>query len=313
MKISSQAVSSMTTKHSALLIVLILSLSCITLMRESISLWGLIFQAQSSYNDNIHGNEGHKETQEPNEICSPKNFLVLVKGGSKSKYQQRRTIWRNTTCPETYKQSNMVYKFMLAMPFHEIIDPNSHNQAKRASNAEIEDMEKIEEEAQMEQDIEFLPLEDVYENSNLKVISMLRWAVDRGMTSGTSVVIVHDDEFCLYPEVMSRICLKALQSNTSFYAGLRGLLWRTPGYEQQKAFDGSFTPYFGGWLYALSSDLVRDIAYDPKTLFTSTNLGYAEDLQVGRWVQNQGERNINPRKIEIIEDDLGGNVLEKDE
>ena len=43
-------------------------------------------------------------------------------------------------------------------------------------------------------------------------------------------------------------------------------------------------------VYALSSDLVRGIAHGPETLFTSVNVGYAEDLQMGTWVKNQAER-----------------------
>jgi len=232
-------------------------------------------------------------------LCNPQNFLVLIKAGSKSKYQQRREVWRNSTCPSSYKQYGLNYHFMLAMPAHEIIDPNGHNQGKRASIEEIRDMKMLQNESIAHKDMIFLPLKDVYDDSNLKVISMIRWAVDRGMTDKTSVVVLHDDEYCLRPEVLQTICEDTVRSNSSLYAGGLGL-WEKAGYDRQKGFDGSFAPYFSGALYALSSDLVRDIAYSPDTLFTSQNMGYAEDLQVGKWVQNQANREDNPRQIKSV-------------
>ena len=41
--------------------------------------------------------------------------------------------------------------------------------------------------------MEFLPIKDVYEDFNLKTISILRWAVDRGMNENTSMIVLHDD------------------------------------------------------------------------------------------------------------------------
>ena len=233
------------------------------------------------------------------QVCVPQNFLVLIKAGSKSKYQQRREVWRNSTCPSSYKQHEVNYHFMLAMPAHEIIDPNGHNQGKRASIEEIKDMKMLQNESIAHKDMIFLPLKDVYDDSNLKVINMIRWAVDRGMNDETSVVVLHDDEYCLRPEVLQTICEDTVRSNSSLYAGGYNL-WEKAGYDIQKGFDGSFAPYFSGALYALSSDLVRDIAYSPDTLFTSQNLGYAEDLQVGKWVQNQANREDNPRQIKFV-------------
>jgi len=245
-------------------------------------------------------------------LCNPQNFLVLIKAGAKSKYQQRREVWRNSTCPSSYEQHGVNYHFMLAMPAHEIIDPNGHNQGKRASIEEIKDMKMLQNESIVHKDMIFLPLKDVYDDSNLKVISMIRWAVDRGMNDETSVVVLHDDEYCLRPEVLQTICEDTVRLNSSLYAGGYSL-WEKAGYDMQKGFDGSFAPYFSGPLYALSSDLVRDIAYSPDTLFTSQNLGYAEDLQVGKWVQNQANREDSPRQIKyVMESSLIWSVEDKE-
>jgi hypothetical protein len=86
----------------------------------------------------------------------------------------------------------------------------------------------------------------------------LEWATERGMTSDASIVIKHDDEYCLRLEVLHNLCCKTNLANSSLYSGY--YLWSRAGYESQKALDGSFAPYFSGWLYALSSDLVLDIA-----------------------------------------------------
>ena len=168
--------------------------------------------------------------------CDPQNFIVLIKAGSKSKYQQRREVWRNSTCPSSYKQHGVNYHFMLAMPAHEIIDPNGHNQGKRASIEEIRDMKMLQNESIMHKDMIFLPLKDVYDDSNLKVISMIRWAVDRGMNDETSVVVIHDDEYCLQSNVLQTICEDTVRSNSSLYAG--DYLWEKAYYEMQKGFDG---------------------------------------------------------------------------
>ena len=114
------------------------------------------------------------------------------------------------------------------------------------------------------------------------------------------MVVFHDDEYCLRPEVLQSICEDATNSNSSLYAGHN--LWKTAAYKQQNGSDGTFAPYFSGWLYALSSDLVRAIASDPRTLFTSMNLGYAEDLQVGKWVQNQSNKKDRSRKIKYVQE-----------
>ena len=236
----------------------------------------------SSTNNNSDGSKEYVRK------CSPENFLVLVNGGAKKKYQRRRMAWRNSACPKTYQKVNITYHFMLALPAHQPIDPNGHNQGYRSSQDEIIDMGTIWNESLVHHDIIFLAMNDVYHDMNLKAIRMMEWAVDRGMTKDTSLVVIHDDEYCLHPHVLQAICENVALSNTSLYAGNH--LWEQPGYDIQKGLDGSFAPYFSGWLYALSADLVRDIVFDTATMFTSMNLVHSE-VQVGKWVKNQADRN----------------------
>ena len=152
----------------------------------------------------------------------------------------------------------------------------------------------------MHGDMEFLSQKDIYNEFSFKTMRILEWAADRGMSSNTSIVMLHDDEFCLQPEVLQNICMEATSSNQSLYAG--NSFWGTPGYEAQKGFDGSFAPYFAGHMYALSADLVRDITNDHANLFALKNLGYAEDVQVGRWVKNQADRRGNQTQIKYVEE-----------
>ena len=66
-------------------------------------------------------------------------------------------------------------------------------------------------------------------------------------------------------------------------------------------------------MYALSSDLFRDIVHDPETHFTSTKLGNSEDLQVGKWVHNQANRADNPLQVKYTTNrSLSWNVEKKD-
>lgn len=226
--------------------------------------------------------------------CDPTNFLVLIKAGATAKYQQRRKIWRESSCPATYKNYSMSYHFMLGLPAHETIDPHGHNQGKRASEEEILDMVAIRNESIVHKDMEFMALKDVYDDFYLKTLRTLEWAVNRGITSQTSIIVLHDDEYCLRPAELERICM-ATSANESIYAGNH--LWGTPAYDEQKGFDGSsFAPYFSGHMEALSVDLVKDITSDPETLFTSINLGNSEDVQLGKWVQNQNKT----RKIKYV-------------
>ena len=239
--------------------------------------------------------------QNINQVCNPKNYVVLVKAGPEAKYQQRRTIWRNSECPTTYKKYGVNYRFMVAMPAHEDIKASSHNQGKRASGEEILDMHLLQNESAVHRDITFLPLRGFYDDSYLKAINMLWWVMDRGMEDDTSIVIINDDEFCLEPRVLQTICedVRTRSSNSSLYAG--NYLFADPeAYATQKGLDGSFVPFMSGNMYALSSDLVIDIVLDQQTIFTSTNVINAEDLQVGRWVKNQIDRKDNPRQVEYV-------------
>ena len=128
----------------------------------------------------------------------------------------------------------------------------------------------------------FLSMKDVNDDLSLKTLRGIKWTVERGMTHDTSIVVKHDDEYCL--EVLRGICLNSTGSGSSLCAGL--YLWSSAGYESQKGLDGSFVPYFSGSLYALSLDLARDIAHDPKSVLEGMNTLSSEDLQMGRWVKN---------------------------
>ena len=242
------------------------------------------------------------------DTCNPRNFLVLIKAGAKAKYQERRKVWRDSSCPGSYHSHGVPYRFMLAMPAHEIIDPNSHNFSKMASEEEISDMKTLLDESIAHGDVEFLSLKDIYEDFHLKTVRMLEWAVDRGMTDDTSIVVLQDDDFCLRPRVLREICEEALappSNNSSLYAG--SYLWDDPDFGL--AFDGSRAPYFSGNLYALSADLVRDIVFDPRTYFTSMNVTNAEDKQAGWWVKNQAGR----RDVKFVEDRSLSWAVERDQ
>ncbi|KAL3808119.1 hypothetical protein ACHAXA_006205 [Cyclostephanos tholiformis] len=255
--------------------------------------------APSSSSSSSSHHRGDRGRDPDYDACDPRNFLVLVMGGAREKYQERRTRWRESPCPASYAEGNVTYRFLLAMPAHETIDPNGHNQAHFASHGEISDMAKLRDEYATNGDVVLLSMMDVYDNIALKELRGMEWAADRGMTSHTSIVIKHDDEYCLRPGVLSDICrgLDGL-SNSSLYAG--NYLWSDAQFEQQRGLDGSFAPYFSGWLYALSSDLVRDIAHDPKSVLTSMNVAYAGDLQVGWWVKNQADRADRARRIDYV-------------
>jgi len=122
--------------------------------------------------------------------------------------------------------------------------------------------------------------------------------VERGMMHDTSIVVKHDDGYCLRTEVLRGICLNSTGSGSSLYAGW--YLWSSAGWEIQKGLDGSFVPYFSGYLYALSSDLARDIAHDPKSVLEGMNAPSSEDLQMGRWVKNQANRTDRERRIDYV-------------
>ena len=100
------------------------------------------FYAMSTKHHMIRGIGVGEEKTTPSKVCNPQNFLVLIKAGAKAKYRQRRKKWRDSTCPISYKKQNVKYRFMLGMPANEHIDPNGHNQAARASDEEIADMER---------------------------------------------------------------------------------------------------------------------------------------------------------------------------
>ncbi|EJK55448.1 hypothetical protein THAOC_24821 [Thalassiosira oceanica] len=233
-----------------------------------------------------HHEDHHKDHRTAS--CDPSNFLVMIKAGATRKYHTRREVWRNSTCPELYRNNSVRYRFMLGMPAYEMIDPASHNQHKRSNLDEIEDMGRMEKEASEYRDMEFLPLKDVYEDFYFKTLNMIKWAATIGMEDDTSMVVIHDDEYCFQPEILRGLCLDATSNNQSLYAG--SYLWSEANYEAQNGTDGSFSPYFSGHLYALDSWLTRSIAHDPRSPFASKTKASAEDVVAGKWVEDQREK-----------------------
>ena len=134
-----------------------------------------------------------------------------------------------------------------------------------------------------------------------KTFNMFQWADDRGVNDDTVMVVFHDDEYCVRPKILQEVCEKAdLSKNSSLYAG--SYLWKDAAYGSQKGIDGSFSPYFTGWVYALSIDLMKGIVADPATLFSLKNLGFAGDVQVGKWVNNQANQKNHSKQIKYIEE-----------
>ncbi|EJK59151.1 hypothetical protein THAOC_20664 [Thalassiosira oceanica] len=248
--------------------------------------WWMLYLMNSSvasrckFHENFANKPNHHEDHRT-ASCDPSNFLVMIKAGATRKYHTRREVWRNSTCPELYRNNSVRYRFMLGMPAHEMIDPASHNQHKRSNLDEIEDMGRLEKEASEYRDMEFLPLRDVYEDFYLKTLNMFKWAATIGMDDDTSMVVIHDDEYCFQPEILRGLCQDATSNNQSLYAA---------AYEAQNGTDGSFSPYFSGNLYALDSWLIRSIAHDPRSPFATKTKALAEDVVAGKWVEDQGEK-----------------------
>ena len=55
----------------------------------------------------------------------------------------------------------------------------------------------------------------------MKVLNMFKWAATIGMDDDTSMVVVHDDEYCFQPEILRGLCHDAMSNNQSLYAGKR--------------------------------------------------------------------------------------------
>ena len=94
---------------------------------------------------------------------------------------------------------------MHAMPAHEQIDQNSHNQAARASDREILDIETLQNESSVHKAMHFLSMKDVYDDFSFKTMRILEWAVDGGMMDETSMVVLHDNEFCLRTRILETL------------------------------------------------------------------------------------------------------------
>jgi hypothetical protein len=171
---------------------------------------------------------------------------------------------------------------MVGLPLHQKFDPKSNNPAARATPKEIEDMISLREERKTFGDIVVLPVRDVYEDLFVKTFQILDWTAREAKGE---LVALHDDEYCANVQELEKMCQEAVFGNADLYGGYH--LWRTPGYEIQKGFDGSFSPYFSGWISVLSRNLVNGIVNDPESILSAIYASHSEDLQVGRWVENQ--------------------------
>ena len=89
----------------------------------------------------------------------------------------------------------------------------------------------------------FLALKDVYNDFHLKVVRILEWAVDRQMTHKTSMVILHDDEFCLELNKLQTICKNTPHFTSSLYGG--NYFWNnaTAAVGSQKKYGGILEIY----------------------------------------------------------------------
>ncbi|CAB9522453.1 expressed unknown protein [Seminavis robusta] len=226
------------------------------------------------------------------------SVLIAIKsGGTDQKYRHRRQKWRESDkCGKAYAQANIPYKFMIGLPLEKPLNPTSHNQAAADTQQEIIDTKALQTEFRAHGDVEIMPLRDVYTEMHLKTFRILEWGVHQSYTHhpNLKLLVLHDDEYCVDLKALQALCRKTAEQPqpAQMYGG--PYFWSKPGYEIQKAFDQSFSPYFSGWLYVLSVPLAQEIVEDVDTKFAGIYASHSEDLQVGRWVKKQHQRKDTP-------------------
>eukprot|EP00565_Helicotheca_tamesis_P007521 CAMPEP_0185729604 /NCGR_PEP_ID=MMETSP1171-20130828/6525_1 /TAXON_ID=374046 /ORGANISM="Helicotheca tamensis, Strain CCMP826" /LENGTH=372 /DNA_ID=CAMNT_0028398483 /DNA_START=1 /DNA_END=1116 /DNA_ORIENTATION=+ len=230
--------------------------------------------------------------------CDPSDILVAIKsGGSNQRYRHRRNLWRNSICAHNYQQYGIQYRFMIGLPIKHNIDINGHNQAARDTSEEIDDALALRNESKTFRDIQILPIRDIYEELYLKTIHVLDWL---NQEARGPLVVIHDDEYCASVDELLSLCHEAVSDvdNSHIFAGT--YLWSEAKYEEQRAFDGSFSPYFSGAILVFSTDLIKNVMEDEDTMYAGIWASHAEDLQVGRWVDKQNKLN-ETAPVRIIE------------
>ena len=78
--------------------------------------------------------------------------------------------------------------------------------------------------------------------------------------------------------------------------------FKRAGYDIQKGEDGSFVPYFSGWVNFLSARLIRDVlnlVTDPPLAYYHLEARCGEDCLMGRWVRRtEIEHNATALRLE---------------
>lgn len=211
--------------------------------------------------------------------CS--HMLVGIKSAaSGEQYKRRRNEWRESPCRSFYREAGIQYKFVVGLPVHNSIDPRSHNQGSRFSDTEHQDLASLKNESEVYEDIKIIPVLDLYNYLFLKTFRNIEWLSSQ---TTSPIVIIHDDEYCVNTTELSNLCEVAAETTDYIYAGHN--LWGAPSYDSQKGHDGSFAPYFSGWLYVLSTRLARSIVAEDDFAHSllQGNAPFSEDVQVGRW------------------------------
>lgn len=251
----------------------------------------------------LHTIANTAETATADDKCSPQNVLVSIKsGGANRKYTDRRSTWRNSTCPKSYQANNIAYKFVLGLPLRQTLDPEYKSYRVRDNATEIEDSRLLRHESETFGDMIVLPHRDVYTELPMKTLMMIQRAVNVATSEGKTMLVFHDDENCLSHKELRSVCEQSLAENSSLYAGKT--FWHHPHRPKdvkgnaQLANDGkTFAKYFDGGLYVLSLDLARDIVENEDTVWAYMYFPHLEDLIVGHWVQAQKKRwRYNGRK-----------------
>jgi hypothetical protein len=223
-------------------------------------------------------------------------FIGIKAAASGPEYSERRTMWRNSGLPELLRKNNISYAFFIGVPLSENHDLFRFNQSSVATAEERADEASLLEESQLHHDIEFVAFRDLYDDLPNKMISILKYGVER---TTADYIMEQDDDFCASPAVIDKVIYRFEQRSQGEELWAGSYWFDHNG--QTAGADGKLASYFSGNGHFMSRNLVKRIVEDDydHTILNGLFGTSAEDATLGKLVEYaEAKHNITVDRVE---------------
>jgi len=222
-------------------------------------------------------------TEFPTTQCMERRTLYIgISSAPTEKSAEKRALVRNTWMQYPYFQQSdcIAAKFFIG-----------------TEGLDADATQKLEQEAEVNQDMVFMPLEESYENLANKTVTLLKWFAAN--TDARMVMKLDEDTF---PHMRSIISFLQHQPANQKYVYMGSFMWQHPvlhdgKWAEREDYTSAFYPPFAdGPGYLLSSELVKKMAEEG--FYEAPKLLNNEDAHVGEMLSQIPQASL-VRRVDI--------------